>query len=84
MESACSTYGREKSCRVLVGKRERRIPLGRLRHTWKDNIKMDLPEVRCGAMDSIGLAQGKNRWRAVVNAVINVWASYNVEKFLTS
>jgi len=57
--------------RVLVGKPEGKRPLGRLRHRWEDNIKMDLQEVECGGMDWMGLAQGRDRWRALVNAVMN-------------
>ena len=58
--------------RVLVGKPEGKRPLGRPRHRWEDNIKMNLKEVGCGGMDWIDLAQNKNRWRALVNAVINL------------
>ena len=47
-------------------------PLGRPRFRWEDNIKMDLQEVGCGGMDWIELAQGRDRWRAVVNAVMNL------------
>jgi hypothetical protein len=57
--------------RVLVGKPEGKRPLGRPRHRWEDNIKMDLLEVGCGNMDSIELAQDRDRWRALVNAVMN-------------
>ena len=57
--------------RVLVGKPEGKIPLGRPRHRWEDNIKMDLQEVECGGMDWIKLAQ--DRWLARVNAVMNLW-----------
>jgi 3-oxoacyl-ACP reductase-like protein len=57
--------------RVLVGKPEVKRPLGRPRHRWEDNIRMDLQEVGCGGMDWIGLAQDRERWRAVVNAVMN-------------
>jgi hypothetical protein len=53
--------------RVLVGKPERRRPLGRPRHRWEDNIRMDLQEVGCGGMDWIELAQDRDRWRALVN-----------------
>jgi hypothetical protein len=58
--------------RVLVGKSEVKRPLGKPRHRWEDNIKMDLQEVGCGSMDWIGLAQDRDRWRALVNAVINL------------
>jgi len=49
--------------RVLLGKPEGRKPLGRPRRRWVDNIRMDLQEVGCGYMDSIGLAQDRDRWR---------------------
>jgi hypothetical protein len=48
-------------------------PLGRPRHRWEDNIKMDLQEVGYGGMDWIELAQDRNRWQALVNAVMNLW-----------
>ena len=57
--------------RILIGKPEGRRPLERPRRRWKDNIKMDLQEVGCGYMDWIGLAQDRDRWRALVNAVMN-------------
>ena len=56
---------------VLFGKSERKKPLGRHRRRWDDNIKTDLQEVGCGDMDWIGLAQDRDRRRAVVNAVMN-------------
>jgi len=59
-------------CRVSVGKPEGKIPLGRPRLRWEDNIKMDLQEVGCGDTDWIELAQERDRWRAVVYAVINL------------
>ena len=58
--------------RVLVGKSEGRRQLGRPRHRWVDNIRMDLQEVVCGYMDWIGLAQDRDRWRTLVNAVMNI------------
>jgi hypothetical protein len=58
--------------RVLVGKPEGKRPMGRPRCRWEDNIKMDLQEVGCGSVDWIDLAQDKGRWRALVNAVMNI------------
>jgi len=58
--------------RVLVGKPERKRPLGRPRHRWEDNIKMGLQEVGCGGMDWIELAQDRDRWRALVYGVMNI------------
>jgi len=57
--------------RVLVGKSEGKRPLERPRHRWDDNIKIDLQEVGCGGMDWIELAQDRDRWRALVNVVMN-------------
>jgi hypothetical protein len=58
--------------RVLVEKPEGKRPLGRPRHRWEDNIEMDLQEVGCGGMDWIELAEDRDRWRALVNAVMNL------------
>jgi len=58
--------------RVLVGKHKGKRPLGRPRHRWEDNIKIDLQEVGCGGMDWIELAQDRDRWRALVNAVMDL------------
>jgi hypothetical protein len=55
-----------------VGKPEGKRPLGRPRHRWEDNIRMDLQEVGCGGMDWIGLVQDTDRWRALVNVVMNL------------
>ena len=58
--------------RVLLGKPEGKRPLGRPRHRWEGNIKMELKEVGCGRMDWIELAQVRDRWRALVNTVMNL------------
>jgi len=71
--------------RVLVGKPEGKRPLGRPRRRWEDNSKMDLQDVGCvgGDMDWIDLAQDKDRWRALVNAVMNLRVPQNAGDFLT-
>jgi len=55
-----------------VGKPEGKRPLERPRLRWEDNIKIDLQEVECEGMDSIDLAGDRYRWRALVNAVMNL------------
>ena len=59
-------------CRVLAGKPEGRRLLGRPRRRWVDNIRMDLQEVECGYMYWIGLAQDRDRWKALLSAVMNL------------
>jgi hypothetical protein len=58
--------------RLLVGKLEGKGPLERPRNKWVDNIRIDLGEVGWGDVDWIGLAMDRNRWRAVVNSVLNL------------
>ena len=58
--------------RVLVGKPVGKRPLGRPTRRWDNNIKMDLQEEGCGGMDWIDLAQDRDRWRKLVNAVMNI------------
>jgi hypothetical protein len=58
--------------KVLEGKPEGKRPLGRPRCRWEDNIRMDLQEVGCAGMDWIGLAQDRDRWWVLVNAVMNL------------
>jgi len=63
---------RKGICRVLVGKRDGKRPLGRHSRRWEDNIKIDFQEVGCGGMNWIELAQDRDRWRALVTAVMNL------------
>ena len=58
--------------RILLGKPEGKRPLRRPRRRWEDNIKMDLQEMGCGGMDWMELAQDRDRWRALVKAVMNL------------
>jgi len=62
---------RKDVCSVLVGKPEGKRPLGRPRRRWEDNINMDLQEVVCGCMNWSELVQDRDRWRALVNSVMN-------------
>jgi hypothetical protein len=59
-------------CRFLVGKPEGRRPLGRPRNRWLDNTKMDLLEMGLGGVDWIDLVEDRQRWRTLVNAVMNL------------
>ena len=72
MGGACSTYGERRGAyRDLVGKSEGKRALGRPKRRWWD-IKMDLQEVGWGDMDWIDLAQGRDRWRALVNMIMDI------------
>jgi hypothetical protein len=64
-----------------VGKSEGKRPLGKHR---ADNVTMDVREIGLGGMDWIDLAQDRDRWRALVNTVMNLRVSTNVEKFLSN
>jgi hypothetical protein len=66
--------------RLLVGKPEGKRPLGRPIHRWVDNIRMDLGEMGWGDVDWIGLAKDRNRWRALVNSVLNLRVPCNAGK----
>jgi hypothetical protein len=58
--------------KLLVGKPERKKPLGRPRRRWMNNIKMDLLEIALSVVDWIGLARDRYRWRALVNSVMKL------------
>jgi hypothetical protein len=64
---------RRGAYRALAGKPEGRRPLGRPRRRWEDNIKMDLRKVGWEGADWIDLAQDRDRWRALVYTVMNLW-----------
>ena len=68
--------------RVWVGKPEGKRLLGRPRRRWVDNIRMDLQDVGCGYVDSIGLAQDMDSWRTLVSAVMNLRVPYKCGEFL--
>jgi hypothetical protein len=66
--------------RLLVGKPEGRRLLGRPRRRWLANIRIDLVEVGWGDVDWIGLAEDRDRWRALVNSELNLWVPKNAGK----
>jgi hypothetical protein len=73
MSGSCSTNGEKGNAyRLLVGKAVGKRPLRRPRRRWMDNIRMNLGEVGWGDINWIGLAQDRNRWRALVNSVLNL------------
>jgi hypothetical protein len=67
-----------------MGKPDGKRPLGRTRHRWEDNIKIDLQEVGRGCGDWMELAQDRDRWRALVIRVMNFRVPQNAENFLIS
>jgi hypothetical protein len=71
---------RRNAYRLLVGKPEGKRQLGRPIRRWLDNIRMDLVEVGWCDVDWIGLAQDRDRWRALVNSVLNLRVPQNVGK----
>jgi hypothetical protein len=68
-----SMGARRNAYRVLMGKPEGKIPLGKPERRWEDNIKTDLREIGWGCMDWIHLAQDRDQWRGLVNTVLNLW-----------
>jgi hypothetical protein len=73
MDRACSTNGETRNeYRILLGKPERKRPLGRPRRRWVDNIEMDYRELRWDGRDWIELAQDREQWRDIVNTFMNL------------
>ena len=70
MGGACGTYGRRERFRVLLGRTDGKRPLGRPRHRWEDNIKIDFKGVVWGGMDWIDLTKDRDTWWAYVNAIM--------------
>jgi hypothetical protein len=68
---ACSTYGKWKAYKIIVGKPEGRGPLGRPRRRQENKISMNLREIGWGGMDWVDLALDRNHWRALVNTIMN-------------
>jgi hypothetical protein len=73
MDGTCSAHGSDEKCeKILVQKPGGKRTLGRRRRIWEDNIKMDLREIGFGGVDWIHLAQDRDRWRALVNTIMNL------------
>jgi hypothetical protein len=73
-------WEKRNAYRLLVGTPERKGPLARPRRRWEDNIRIDLREMGWGDVDWIGLAQDRDRWGALVNAVMNILVPQNAGK----
>ena len=77
-------YGeRRGSYRILVGKPKGKRPIGRFRRRWEDTIKMNLKSISWEIVDWIGLAQDRNKWRYLVNAVMNLRVAKDAVNLLT-
>jgi hypothetical protein len=73
MGGACSTNGENRNAyKILVGNPEGKRPLGRPRRKWEDNIKLDIREIGRGGVDWIDLAQDRDKWKVLVNTVMNL------------
>jgi hypothetical protein len=69
---------------ILVGKPEGKRPLGRPRHRWEGNVRMDLREIQWEGVDEMHLAQDSNQWQALVNMIMNLQVPLKVLNFLMS
>jgi hypothetical protein len=75
---------KRNSCRILVVTLQGTRAFGRPRRRWKDNVKTNLREIGWGGMDWIDMDHDGNRWKALVNMVMNLWVPEDVGKFLNS
>jgi hypothetical protein len=71
-------WEKRNAYRILVGKPERKRPLGRSRHRWVESIEINFREIGWGGMDWIDLVQDRNQWRALVNTVMNLLVPQNI------
>jgi hypothetical protein len=84
MGEICSTNGEKRNAyRILLGKPEGKTPLGKPRCSWVHNIKTDLREIGWDGVDWIDTAQDRDKWRALVNTVLNLRVKSNSGKFLS-
>jgi hypothetical protein len=82
MSRTCSTNGVKRNAyRILVGKVEGKKPLGGPRHRWVNIVKMELREIGWGGTDWIDLSEGGDRWRVLVNTVMDLWVHKMLEIF---
>jgi hypothetical protein len=85
MDRAFSTnIAKRNAYRILVGKREGKRPLGRLRRRWVDNIKIDLREIGWSGMNFIDLTQDRDQCRTLVKTIMNFRVPYNAGKFFSN
>jgi hypothetical protein len=74
MGRACTANGENRNAyRILMGKPERKRPLGRPKCIWLENIKLYLREIEWDGMEWLHLAQDRDQWRALVNTIMNLW-----------
>jgi hypothetical protein len=74
---------KKNAYRIFVGTPEGKRPLGRPRHGWMDNIKIDIRELGLDGVDWIDLAEDRDQWWALVNTIMNLWVPQNAGKFLS-
>jgi hypothetical protein len=71
----------KNTCKILVGRPNGRRPLGRMRHKWEDDIKIDVREIWFGGVDWVHLVQDMGWWPALMNTVMNLRVPQNAKNF---